>query len=100
MASPSEPTTPLRCFTGAFIAGSLGILLYRLTQAVAYSFATHPLHSHSQIAQSLSTAVRTLVVGLCTMATGVFSIAALGLLGLGIQILWQSKSIVPSDSQD
>ncbi len=100
MAEVPTPTTPLRCLTGAFIAGTLGLLLYRLTQAIAYSFATHPLTSQSQIAQGLSVAVRTLVVGLCTMGTGIFSIAALGLIGLAIQILLQSKSITPSDSQE
>ncbi|MDS3861062.1 DUF3082 domain-containing protein [Thermosynechococcaceae cyanobacterium BACA0444] len=100
MASPTETTTPLRCLTGALVAGTLGILLYRLTQAIAYSFTTHPLHSQSQIAQSLSVAIRTLVVGLSTMATGIFGLAALGLIGLGIQLMLQPKSISPQDSQD
>ncbi|MEO0540994.1 MAG: DUF3082 domain-containing protein, partial [Cyanobacteria bacterium P01_A01_bin.105] len=37
-APPSAPP-PLRCFTGAFVAGSLGVLMYRMTLAIATTFA-------------------------------------------------------------
>lgn len=92
--------TPLKCVIGAFVAGSLALLLYRLTAAIAASFAAHPVTSHNQIAHSLSVAVRTLVVGMSTMATGIFSIAALGLVGLGIQLLVQGgkrSALPPTD---
>ena len=91
----------LKCLIGALIAGALGFGLYRLTQAIALSFAEHPLASDNQTAITISIAVRTLVVGVCTMGTGVFGIAALGLLVLGIQSLWkgwQAKSQPPSQS--
>ncbi len=100
MAETPTPASPLRCLTGALIAATLGILLYRLTQAIATSFAAHPFITESQIAQGLAVAVRTLVVGLSTMATGIFSLAALGLVGLAIQLALQPKPITPRDSQD
>ena len=81
------PVTPLRALSGALLSGTLGILLYRLTQAIAQSFATHPFQSSNQIALNLSIAIRTLVVGLSTLATGIFAIAALGLVALAGQLL-------------
>lgn len=84
--------TPFSAFCGSALAVLLALLLYRLTVSIAQTFATHPLQSSSQIAISFSTAVRTLVVGMGAMATGIFSVAALGLVGLAVQILWQRVS--------
>jgi hypothetical protein len=89
LTKPAVTVTPLRCLTGALMAGCLGLLLYRLTQAIATSFAAHPLISTQPLAHNLSAAVRTLVVGMATLATGIFSLAALGLVGLAIQLLIQ-----------
>jgi uncharacterized membrane protein (DUF373 family) len=85
-------TSPLKCVTGSLLAGSLALLLYRLTTAIAQSFAAHPLQSHSQIAISISVAVRTLVVGVSTLGTGIFGLTALGLIALAVQILVQRLS--------
>lgn len=95
--STEKPSvSALRCWLGAIVAGLLTIPLYRLTQAISDSFAAHPLTAANQTAISLSIAVRTLVVGLSTLATAIFAIAALGLLGLGIQLTWQQFFIKPS----
>jgi hypothetical protein len=40
--------------------------------------------------------VRTLVVGLSALGTGIFGLAALGLLGLGIQLLLRRGDAPPS----
>lgn len=85
----NQQSTPLRAWSGAFVSGTLGILLYKLTYSIALSFATHPSTATSQMAQRISAAVRTLVVGLTTMATGLFAIAALGLVLLGFKLLFQ-----------
>lgn len=89
MTALPPKTNPLRCLTGALIAGTLGMLLYRLTGAIAYVFATHAVSYHNQLVYSLAVAVRTLVVGLCTLATGVFGIIAVGLVALTLQLLWE-----------
>ncbi|NCJ07270.1 DUF3082 domain-containing protein [Synechococcales cyanobacterium C] len=83
----AAPVTPLRALSGAFLSGTLGLLLYRLTESIAQSFAAHPFQSSNQIALNLSIAIRTLVVGLSTLATGIFAIAALGLVALAAQML-------------
>lgn len=87
--SQSATVNPLHCLTGAMVASIFAMLLYRLTSAIAASFAAHPLSVTNQTAASLSVAVRTLVVGMSTLATAVFALAALGLLGLGLQLIGQ-----------
>jgi hypothetical protein len=88
-ASPDRPTpsaeastpTPLRCITGALISGGIATLLYRLTLSIMETFANKP-PSGNYIAVNIAVAVRTLVMG-------IFAIAAVGLVALGIQLLVQ-----------
>jgi hypothetical protein len=80
---------PLRSISGAVISAILGILLYRLTSSIALSFASHPIVSDNRIVHNLSSAVRTLVVGMCAMGTGIFCLVAIGLIGLAIQVTLQ-----------
>lgn len=95
-ASPNKPNkakpspTPLRCFTGAAIAAGLAVALYSLTLSIVQSFANTPLPAgNNYIATNIAIAVRTLVMGVSVLATGVFAIAALGLVALGIQLVVQ-----------
>ncbi|NJR58011.1 MAG: DUF3082 domain-containing protein [Cyanobacteria bacterium CRU_2_1] len=85
-AEPASPT-PLRCFTGAFIAGGLGYALYLLTRSIAEVFANKPLPTGNYVATNIAVAVRTLVVGMSTLGTAIFGISAVGLIALGIQLL-------------
>ncbi|MGC9524584.1 MAG: DUF3082 domain-containing protein [Limnospira sp.] len=79
---------PLRVITGGVISGGFAIALYSLTASIAATFAAKPITSDNQTALQISIAVRTLVVGGCALATGVFVIASLGLLALSLQILF------------
>jgi Protein of unknown function (DUF3082) len=85
-----QTRTPLRSLTGAFLSATMALLMYQLTTGVIHSFALHPTTSHNQVAINLSVAVRTLVIGLVTMATGIFALVALGLVGLAIQLTLQN----------
>jgi hypothetical protein len=85
--SQTVPPTPLRCFTGALIAGSLATALYSLTQSIIQAFAHKPLPSGNVTATNIAVAVRTLVMGMSALATAIFAIAAVGLVALGIQLL-------------
>ena len=87
--SKSVPTNPLSCFSGAFVSGSLGLLLYRLASSIAITFAHKPVTSDNITVLKISVAVRTLVVGMVALGAGVFGIAAVGLAALGLQILIQ-----------
>ncbi|MBE9077377.1 DUF3082 domain-containing protein [Romeria aff. gracilis LEGE 07310] len=92
------PTTPLRCFTGSLVAGSLAILAYRLTLSVASTFANKPVTSDNPTVVNLSAAVRTLVTGIVALGAGVFGIAALGLFALGLQLV--IKKLLDRQSAD
>lgn len=93
MAEPSNSSaampSPLRCFLGAVVAALIAIALYKLTNSIAISFAAKPIHSDNSVIVRLSIAIRTLVIGGCTMGTGIFGLAAVGLFGLGIQLLFK-----------
>ena len=87
-----KPATPLRCFTGALMAGTLSLLTYRLTISIAATFASKPIVSDNAIAVNISAAVRTLVTGMAALGAGVFGIAALGLTALGIQLIFKQDA--------
>jgi hypothetical protein len=86
----------LKCFSGSFMAGTIAMLAYRLTLSIATTFANKPVVSDNQTVINLSSAVRTLVVGIVALGTGVFGMAALGLFLLGIQLFIQRLSHRPS----
>ena len=96
---PSKPEiTPGKCFTGSLISGGLGFLLYQLTAAIVSSFAATPVVQSSYLGTRIGIAVRTLVVGGCSLGTFIFAISALGLAALGIQTLWlQLKKSQPKN---
>jgi Protein of unknown function (DUF3082) len=93
-ASPKMPS-PLNCVLGSGVAFAFAFLLYGMTSRIAFSFASKPIHTDSMVVSRLSAAIRTLVVGMSAMGTGIFGLAAAGLLGLGIQLLL--KKPTPSD---
>jgi hypothetical protein len=82
-------TTPLRCLIGALMSGILCFLSYSLMSAIATNFANKPIHSDNPIVINIASAVRTLVVGIVALGTGVFGIVAVGLLALAVQLLVQ-----------
>ncbi|PSB25681.1 DUF3082 domain-containing protein [Stenomitos frigidus] len=93
--------SPIRCLGGSIVAGGIAIVLYRLTSAIAIAFAAKPLHTDNFTTQRISAAVRTLVVGLSSLGTGIFALAAFGLFALGIQLLLKrpkEQATPPADS--
>jgi Protein of unknown function (DUF3082) len=81
--------TPLRCLIGAMISGPIATALYFLTTSIAQTFANKPLPTGNATSINIAIAVRTLVVGMSTLATAIFAIATLGLVALGIQLLFK-----------
>jgi hypothetical protein len=80
---------PLRCITGSIISGGLSFAIYSLMITIATNFAKKPIHSQNPIVWKISSAVRTLIVGVVGLGTGIFGLVALGLLALGIQLWFQ-----------
>lgn len=93
----TKPLTPQRCIFGSAIAGVLAYAMYQMTTSIAVSFAAHKVQSTSLVVQRISAAVRTLVIGMTTLGTGVFGLAAIGLFALAIQILVQRRNQSSSD---
>ncbi|HEY9735037.1 MAG TPA: DUF3082 domain-containing protein [Trichocoleus sp.] len=89
LSSMSSTSKILRCFSGAFISGTLAILIYRLMTSIAITFATKPITSDNTTVVNIASAVRTLVVGTVALGAGVFGLAGLGLFLLGIQLTVQ-----------
>lgn len=92
---------PVQCLIASLISGSCAIALYFLTSSIAQAFANKPLPSSNVTAFNIAVAVRTLVVGLSTLATTIFGIVAVGLVALAIQIIIQqlkNKSTPPSNT--
>ena len=84
--------TPWRCLSGAVIAGGFAIPLYYLSASISQSFASNPIHSKNPAVVNIGTAVRTLVLGISTLATAVFALVAIGLVALGVQVLIQQMT--------
>ncbi|MBW4528236.1 MAG: DUF3082 domain-containing protein [Phormidium tanganyikae FI6-MK23] len=95
--TPQMPS-PLRCFIGAILAGLLAYALYNMTSAIGLSFATKPISTDSFTVRRISSAVRTLVIGMSAMGTGIFGLATFGLAGLGIQLLFRKPEKEQSSS--
>ena len=81
--------TPLRCITGSIMSGGFSFMMYSLMIAIATNFAAKPLHTDNLLTIKISSAVRTLVVGIVALGAGIFGIVALGLLALAIQLFFQ-----------
>jgi hypothetical protein len=57
--------------------------------SIATTFAAKPIHSDNPMVVNIGSAVRTLVVGVVALGTGIFGIVAIGLLALAIQLVVQ-----------
>lgn len=78
---PEQPRrkSPLSLLSGAITAGLLGWLCLGLSRRIAVYYALHPPSYASAIAQSIATALKTLIVGMAFLATFSFGFIALGL---------------------
>ncbi|WP_373540527.1 DUF3082 domain-containing protein [Chamaesiphon sp.] len=96
-ATPPETTlpTPLRCLTGALIAGVMSIALSAMTSKIAMTFATKPMIQKTTMANNIAAAVRTLVVGSTALGAGIFGIIAIGLVALAIQVTFSKQKSSP-----
>ena len=93
-----QSPTPLRCLTGALISGGLAIALYSLTTSIATTFAAKPIQSNNPAVLNITVAVRTLVVGMTALGTGIFGLVACGLVALAVQISIQQLTKVKGNS--
>jgi len=88
----SANVTPVRCLIGALMSGAIGWFLYFLSLSIIQTFAEKPLATKNAIALNIGAAVRTLVMGMGLLATGVFALTTVGLLALAIQLTLRKSS--------
>jgi hypothetical protein len=87
-----EKVTPGRCLLGSAISAALGFGVYSLSKAIAVSSAHTPVTSDNPLVIRITVAVRTLVLGVSSLATFVLGFVALGLILLAIQLIVQGIS--------
>ena len=79
--APQPPRKgPLSFLSGAVTALALAALCLALSRRVVGYYIAHPPHYEAAIAQSIATALKTLIVGMCFLATFSFAFIGLGLL--------------------
>ena len=82
---------PLSFLTGALTSGLLAWLALGLSRRVLAHYANHPPQFSSAIAQNIATAMKTLIVGMCFLASFSFAFIGLGLLVVFVRSLVVAK---------
>ena len=84
---------PLSFFSGALTSGLLAWLCLGLSQKMVVYFTVHSSVYSSPIAQSVASGFKTLVIGMCFLATFTFGFIGLGLTLVFIRSLFDSQSL-------
>lgn len=79
---------PITCVAGAIPVAALSYGFWTFTGRAAEYFVTHPIDSDFYPVQRLGVVFQTAMVGLGSLAAGIFGFTALGLLLLGIQVAY------------
>ena len=96
-ASARPRKGPLSFLSGSLTASLLAWLALGLSQRVVGYYALHPPHYDSAIAQSIATALKTLIVGMSFLATFSFAFIALGLGLVFVQSLVSGSGSAPAE---
>lgn len=87
---------PLSFLSGALTSGLFAWLSLGLSGRVVSYYAAHPPDYSSRVAQSIGTAVKTLVVGMTFLATFTFAFVAFGLALTFLRSLWPAAGGPPA----
>lgn len=86
---------PLSFLSGAVTSGLLAWFCLLLSQRVLAYYALHPPHYEAQVAQSIATALKTLIVGMTFLATFSFAFVGLGLFFVFVRSLLPPPNETP-----
>ncbi len=89
---------PLSFLSGSLTAGLLAWLALGLSQRLVAYYALHPPSYGSAIAQSIATALKTLIVGMAFLATFSFAFIALGLALVFVRSLVSGSGSAPAEA--
>ena len=84
---------PISFFSGAITSGFLSWICLLLSQKVVVYFSLHSPAYVSPIAQSVASGFKTLVIGVCFLATFTFGFIGLGLTLVFIRSLFDGKPV-------
>jgi hypothetical protein len=87
---------PLSFLSGALTSGLLAWLCLGLSQKVVGYYALHPPHYEARVAQSIATALKTLIVGMSFLATFTFAFVGLGLFLVFLRSLLPAQPETPA----
>ncbi|PHV62604.1 DUF3082 domain-containing protein [Cyanobacterium aponinum] len=77
--------------TGSAISGGLAVAAYLLTKSVILTYVNMPIKFNNPLAANIASTVRTLIMGVTTMATFLFLMVAVGLFALGVKRFIEEK---------
>ena len=86
---------PLSFFLGAVTSAFWAWICLILSQQTVVYFSLHSPTYSSPIAQSIASGFKTLVIGICFLATFSFAFIGLGLTIVFIRSIFDGKSIAP-----
>jgi len=87
---------PLSFLSGAMTSAVLAWLSLSLSSKVVGYYIDHPPHYEARIAQSIATALKTLIVGMCFLATFSFAFIGIGLFLTFLRSLLPARAESPS----
>ena len=90
----SSSKGPLSFLSGSLTSFFFAWLSFLLSRKVVIYFVLHSLHYTSQFAQSIASAMKTLAIGMCFLATFTFAFIGLGLSIVFIRSLFPDKTSV------
>ncbi|KAJ6886365.1 hypothetical protein NC651_026914 [Populus alba x Populus x berolinensis] len=84
-----KPPSPVQAFLGAISAGVIALILYKFTTTIEASLNRQTVSDNFSVRQ-ITVTVRTIVNGLCYLATFVFGINSVGLFLYSAQLAFNS----------
>jgi len=82
---------PVSFLSGSLTSVLLAWLSLGMSKRMLLYFADHPPHYSSPIAQSIATALKTILVGMCFLATFSFAFIGLGLFLVFLRSLFMGR---------
>ena len=89
--SGKKEITPLRCLFSSIISASISFCLYLLLNSIVQGFAAKTVTSSNPLVIKLTSAVRTMIMGVTALGMGVTGLIAIGIFLLGIQVMFQKR---------
>ncbi len=93
---PPPRKGPLSFLSGTLTSAALAWLCLGFSRKVVAYYALHPPHYEARVAQSIATALKTLIVGMSFLATFSFAFVALGLFLVFLRSLGEARNGSPA----